>query len=195
MYAALKGVGFGKVLDVGCGTGFMLSGLQSPHRQLYGIDISATAIKIARDSVAGASFCVADVRDVPFGSDTFDWLICIDTLEHIEGNETVEECFRVLKPGGKALFSAPNKNGPGDGHTPGHVHSFSFASFAQYIEQAGFEITSARKMMLCIPILTYSSKVLSLALNRNLPLAHGLDISVPEFLAAIFFIEARKPPI
>jgi hypothetical protein len=50
-------------------------------------------------------------------------------------------------------------------------------------------------MILYIPILTYTAKVLSLALKKNIPLAHGLDIPVPELLAAIFFIEARKPPI
>jgi 2-polyprenyl-3-methyl-5-hydroxy-6-metoxy-1,4-benzoquinol methylase len=188
-------VGSGKVLDVGCGTGFMLSSLQSPNRQLYGIDISTSAIKIAKASVVEANFYVSDVRNIPFEANTFDWLICIDTLEHIEGNATVKECLRILKPGGKALFSAPNKNGPGDWHTPGHVNAFTFASFTKYIEQVGFEVTSARKMILYVPILTYTATVLSLALKKNIPLAHGLDISVPEPLASIFFIEAHKRSI
>ena len=195
VYSALKVVGPGRVLDVGCGTGFMVSGLQAPDREMYGIDISASAIKMASSSVGTASFCVADIREIPFKSNSFDWLICIDTLEHIEGDETIKECFRILKPGGKALLSAPNKSGPGDGHVPGHVHSFSFASFEKHVEQVGFEITRARKMVLYIPILTYTCKVLSLALKKDFSLANGLDIPVPEFLAANFFIEARKPPV
>jgi SAM-dependent methyltransferase len=115
-------------------------------------------------------------------------------LEHIAGDEAIKECFRVLKPGGKALFSVPNAKGIG-GRMEGHVRFFTFASSLEYVRQAGFEIISARKMGLHVPILTYSLSMLSLATNKNIPLNHPLDISVPEFLATQFFIECRKPPI
>ena len=190
----VKRVGSGKVLDVGCGPGFLLARLSSPHREVYGIEISS-AVKLAKIYATEASVCAADARKLPFKSNNFDWLLCIEVLEHIEGDEAIKECLRVLKPGGKALFSVPNKNGPGDGRTPGHVRSFTFASFVKYVQQVGFELTSARKMGLHIPILTYALRTLSLAANRNIPLAYPLDISVPELLAENFFIECRKPPI
>jgi len=190
--AIVKRLGFGGVLDVGCGKGYLLSRLQSPHRELYGIDISPAVIKWAKVSAPETSLCVADVKNLPFKSDSFDWLICTEVLEHIEGDEAIQECFRVLKSGGRALFTVPNKSGPQEVKTVEHVRSFTFASFAEYVQQAGFEIVSARKMGLYIPILTYTLRVLSGVINKNIPLAHPLGISVPEFLAANFFIECRK---
>lgn len=193
--AVAKKVGFGKVLEVGCGNGYLLSRLQSSYRELYGMDISGAAAKIATVHATEASTCAADARRLPFKSDCFDYLVCLEVLEHIEGDEAVNECLRVLKPGGKALFTVPNCKGPGDGKAVGHIRSFTFASSLEYVRQAGFEITLARKMGLYIPILTYALKMLSLAINKNIPLNHPLGISVPEPLAIAFFIECRKPPI
>lgn len=193
LYRAVEeSMGFGKILEVGCGRGYMLSRLQSPQRELYGIDISGAAAKIAKAHTTEASTFAADVRKLPFKSNCFDYLICLEVLEHIEGDEAIKECLRVLKPGGKALFSVPNMKGVG-GRIAGHVRFFTFASSLEYVRQAGFEITSARKMGLYIPILTYSLSMLSLATNKNIPLNHPVGISVPEFLAIAFFIECRKP--
>lgn len=193
--AAAKRVGFGKVLEVGCGRGYLLSRLQSEHRELYGTDIGLAAIKLAEANTVGASLCAADARSLPFKSDSFDWLTCIGVLEHVEGDEATFECFRVLKPGGKAIFAVPNDKGAGDERAAEHFHSFTFASLPKYLQQAGFEVLSARKMGLKVPLLTYAFQVLSLATNKSLPFAHPLDISLPEFLASHLLIECRKPPI
>jgi 2-polyprenyl-3-methyl-5-hydroxy-6-metoxy-1,4-benzoquinol methylase len=192
--AVEKGVGVGKILEVGCGSGWLLSRLQSPQRELYGMDISGSAARIAKVHATEASTCAANATTLPFKSNSFDWLICLEVLEHIEGDEVIKECLRVLKPGGKALFSVPNAKGVG-GRIAGHVRFFTFASSLEYVRQAGFEITSARKMGLYVPILTYACEMLSLATNKNIPLNHPLGISVPESLAITFFIECRKPPL
>jgi len=195
LYRAVeKKVGFGKLLEVGCGSGYLLSRVQTPERDLYGMDISNAAAKTAKVHATEASICAADARMLPFKSDSFDWLICLEVLEHIEGDEAIKECLRVLKPGGKALFSVPNVKGVG-GRIAGHVRYFSFTSSLEYFRQAGFQITSARKMGLYIPIFTYACEMLSLATNKNIPLNHPLGISVPESLAITFFVECRKPSI
>jgi predicted SAM-dependent methyltransferase len=50
----------------------------------------------------------ADVTDLPFDSDTFDAIICIHVLEHVEADRmAMSEMFRVLRPGGWALISVP----------------------------------------------------------------------------------------
>lgn len=193
--ATAKRVGFGKVLDVGCGRGYLFPRLHSPYRELYAMDISPAAVKIAKANAVEASFCAADARNIPFKSDSFDWLTGIGVLEHIEGDEAIKECFRVLKPGGKAIFALPNEKGAGEERAAEHFHCFTFASSLKYVQKAGFEVISARKMGLRIPIVTYAFQMLSLATNKKLPLANPLDITVPEFLAAHLFIECRKPPI
>lgn len=195
IYAATaKRAGFGKVLEIGCGKGHLLFRLQSPHRQLSAMDISPAAIQIAKARTPQARFGVADAKKLPFKSNTFDYVIATEVLEHMEGDQTIKECFRVLKVGGSALFTVPNGKGIG-GTAAGHVRFFTFASFLEYVRQAGFEISLARKIGLYIPVLTYSIGLVARTTNKNIPLSGPLNIGVPEFLSVNFLIECRKPPI
>jgi SAM-dependent methyltransferase len=51
---------------------------------------------------------VVDITDIQFADGHFDYLICHHILEHVpEDAKGMRECFRVLKPGGTALFSVP----------------------------------------------------------------------------------------
>lgn len=188
-----KRVGWGKVLDVGCGQGVILSRLKSEGRELYGFDVAPAAARIAKTMNKGGNFFAADAQNMSLKSNTFDCIVCTEVIEHVEGDSVVRECYRVLKPNGVALFTAPNKSGAGNGYQASHVHSFTFKSFASFLEQAGFEIVYGHKLGLYIPILSHLLEVASLAFRRNLPLAGPLNIEVPEFLAMNFLIECRKP--
>ncbi len=187
-----KRLGSGRILDVGCGTGYLLARLESSDRQLQWMDKSAAAVKAANARAVRASVYVADARSLPLRSDSFDWLICAEVLEHISEDSPVGECFRVLKPGGRALFTVPNGRGIG-GRQVGHVRYFSFHSFCDYVRRAGFALTSARRIGLHVPILTYAFQMLAYAANRDIPFAHPWGVAVPEFLATNFVVECRKP--
>ncbi len=64
-------------------------------------------VGIGYDSRPNISMKV-DLVAIPFASDSFDAIICIHTLEHIEDDrQAMRELFRVLKPGGWALISVP----------------------------------------------------------------------------------------
>lgn len=189
----IKKVGEGKILDVGCGHGYLLARLQSQHRSLYGMDMTGGTIKVAQDRIKEASFRLADAREIPFKSDTFDYLICTDVLEHIEGDEAIRECYRVLKPGGTALITVPRGKGAMGKYFVGHIRLFSFEEIATLLRQAGFEIISGQKFGLHVPLVTVFFSILSQALGKNLPFSPELNISVPEFLATTFLIECRKP--
>lgn len=54
----------------------------------------------------------ADMTKLPFKSDTYDAIICIHVLEHIEDDKTaLKELLRILRPGGWALIQVPMKTG------------------------------------------------------------------------------------
>jgi ubiquinone/menaquinone biosynthesis C-methylase UbiE len=160
-------VGHGRILDVGCGTGAILARLKSSRRELYGFDISPTGVRLAKSINKDTTFFVADIRNIPFKSNTFDYIVSTEVLEHIEGDDAIKECYRVLKANGSALFSVPNKNGVG-GRVPEHVRYFTFKSFTGFLEQAGFEIISGDKVGLYIPILTHLCRVIELVFKRSL---------------------------
>ena len=49
-----------------------------------------------------------DISEIPFESESFDAIICIHVLEHVENDrKAIKELFRILKPGGWSLISVP----------------------------------------------------------------------------------------
>jgi ubiquinone/menaquinone biosynthesis C-methylase UbiE len=101
------------VLEVGCGSGGPAKYLsQISGSAVTGIDISADAIAQASASCSGntkLNFLQTDGSVIlPFAGQTFDALICIDAINHLGDRPKVfSEWRRVVKPGGRILFSDP----------------------------------------------------------------------------------------
>ena len=191
----VKKVGYGRVLEVGCATGYLLSKINLQPELLYGLDITPRGVQIANNWIKGANFCLADARNIPYKSNTFDYLICTEVLEHIEGADAVRECYRVLKPKGVAFITVPNGKGvAGMGYFLAHIRAFTLESITNLLQEGGFEIVSRQKLGLYIPFVSSFVGMISIALGRNLPFFLGLNnLRVPEFLATTFFVECRKP--
>ena len=190
-----KRISHGRVLEVGCASGYLLSRINLEPESLYGVDITPGGVKIANSWVKGGNFCLADARNIPYKSNTFDYLICTEVLEHIEGDEAMKECYRVLKPGGMAFITVPNGKGvAGQGYFLAHIRAFTLESITKLLKERGFEIVSRHKLGLYIPFVSSFISTISSALGKNLPFFPALsNLRVPEFLAIIFFIECRKP--
>lgn len=95
-------------LEVGCGTGFVLSGIASNSAiELSGSEIFLAGLSHAAHRIPSAHFMQMDARHVPF-VDEFDSIGAFDVLEHIEEDEIVlTQLQRALKPGGILLLTVP----------------------------------------------------------------------------------------
>jgi len=187
-----KRVTDGRILDVGCGAGYILSRMQSQQRELFGFDITLEGVKRAKERVKEANFYLGDAGNIPFKSDTFDCLICSEILEHIPSDDPIKECYRVLKPAGIAVITVPNGKGP-SGKEPTHIRLFSSLSIVNLLKEAGFEVISCQKFGLYLPFITPLLSIIYQILGKGPPPLYPLDINVPEFLAIDFLIECRKP--
>jgi SAM-dependent methyltransferase len=103
-----------RVLDVGCGAGTDLVRFAKGGAIVTGVDISQSAIELAKANVAqqglAADLRVADGERLPFGDGTFDLVFAHGVVQYTpDGRALVEECRRVLKPGGEAVFQAYNR--------------------------------------------------------------------------------------
>jgi len=97
-----------KILDVGCGIGMFLSQFKELGSKVYGIDIDKEKIQIAKNKFKNVF--LAPSEKLPFRKDTFDIIWLHEVIEHVDNDvETMKECFRVLKPGGKIVIFAPNR--------------------------------------------------------------------------------------
>jgi SAM-dependent methyltransferase len=92
------------VLDIPCGEGAFLERLRGLGLDGHGADL------VNRLTRPGARFTAADMNaPLPFADGTFDAVVCIDGIEHLERPfDFVRECRRVVRPGGVLLVSTPN---------------------------------------------------------------------------------------
>jgi len=83
----------------------------------FGQDISWNIVRRAQDYFAvhgrRGRFAVSDMRAMAFRDNSFDFIYSMGTVEHfLEHRQALEECFRVLRPGGRAIIGVPNKLDP-----------------------------------------------------------------------------------
>jgi len=89
------------VLEVGSGTGFWLNLLHQVTPHLYGLDFSAGMISQARNQPAPLKLTRGTAVQLPYRSETFDLLYCVDAIHHFDSHsDFISEAYRVLKPGG-----------------------------------------------------------------------------------------------
>lgn len=134
------------VIDVGSGTGFTTQGIvrsvpadritcvdQSPHQM---------AKAKAKSDLQGCTFRLGDAEDLPVPSDSFDRYVSAGSIEYWPNPEKgIEEAYRVIKPGGRALLIGPLE--------PGNWFSRFFAElwmlfpkeveYREWFERAGFQ--------------------------------------------------------
>jgi SAM-dependent methyltransferase len=103
-----------RVLDVGCGAGTDLVRFARAGAVVSGVDLSASAIALARQNVSQqgleADLREADGEHLPYADDTFDLVFAHGVVQYTPGDRAlVDECRRVLKPGGEAVFQVYNR--------------------------------------------------------------------------------------
>ncbi len=103
-----------RVLEVGCGAGVDLARFARGGATVYGVDLAASAIDLARANFAQQGlpgrFFVADGEHLPFNADRFDLVYAHGVVQYAaDSRALVEECRRVLAPGGQAIFQVYNR--------------------------------------------------------------------------------------
>jgi SAM-dependent methyltransferase len=103
-----------RVLDVGCGAGVDLVRFARGRAEVTGVDLAPAAIELARANVGQqglrAELVVADGEDLPFPDAAFDLVFAHGVVQYTgDDRRLVEECGRVLKPGGQAIFQVYNR--------------------------------------------------------------------------------------
>ena len=94
-----------RILDVGCGTGYLLRQLAArcPQAELAGIDPAPAMIEAARAAAAGdrLQLVAGTAEELPWPAGTFDLVVSTTSFDHwADQRAGLAQCARVLAPGG-----------------------------------------------------------------------------------------------
>lgn len=98
-----------KVLDLGCGIGLIGKKLLENKNTVFGLDISATAVKKAGKNGLIAKKFNLEKNDFPFADNYFDTILAAEIIEHIFDTDTfLKRIKKKLKKGGALIITTPN---------------------------------------------------------------------------------------
>lgn len=150
-----------RILDIGCGRGEIVNRCAEEGAYAVGLDYSQAAVEIAKQG-GNSSVMRADATGLPFPADTFDKILFMEILEHLDDTDlerALHEMKRVLKPGGYIVGSTPNAWGvilvalarlaglagikvtTATRHDPFHINVKNPLSVWQLFKHNGFKIT------------------------------------------------------
>ncbi|MCJ7541221.1 MAG: class I SAM-dependent methyltransferase [Desulfobacterales bacterium] len=136
----------GKVLDIGCATGFFLEVANFAGWDVYGVEISKFSSNIAY-SKFGERVYRGTLEQAGFESSSFDLITMIDLIEHIPDLLSfLREVHRILKPSGRLLIVTPNTEslsarlmrGAWSHFKTEHLYYFSPKTIGELLRRNGF---------------------------------------------------------
>ena len=178
-----------KFLEVGCGTGFVLSGIANAHPKMVisGSEIFVAGLSHAAKRVPTAHFMQMDARRVPYAEE-FDVIGAFDVLEHIKEDETVlAQLQRALKPGGVLLLTVPQHSwlwSASDDYAC-HVRRYTKRELHNKLVNATFSVERSTSFVsLLLPMM-----LLSRLKKKHISAEYDptTELRLPKFLNSFFF--------
>ena len=154
----IKSIPYKALLDVGCGTGYLLDLLAGQKAASYcGLDLSEEMIRVAKGkAIPGAEFVAGSADKLPYPDESFDIVTCSQSFHHYPYPEkAMREAWRVLKNGGLYILSDTGIGGVGawiDNHIlfklarSGDCHTTNRKGIESMMANVGFTITDSRQI-------------------------------------------------
>ena len=136
-----------KVLDIACGIGYGSRIIaREKELKITAVDIHDGAVEYAKEyyNNGDIDFKCRDAFEVEFASNSFDTIVCFETIEHVEKDEElIKRFYTWLRPSGKLVCSVPNE-AVLPFHKkkfPYHVRHYRFDELSKLVENTGFKIS------------------------------------------------------
>jgi len=149
------------MLEVGCGTGFVLAGVAEsrPALRLTGSEVATEGLAFAAQRVPAAELVQMDARHIPFREE-FDVAGAFDVIEHIEDDAAVlQELRAALAAGGGLMLTVPQHPALWsryDAHA-GHVRRYRRSELRAKVAAAGLEVVRMTSFVsLLLPLMFLS---------------------------------------
>lgn len=148
-------------LEIGCGTGFVLTGLKEacPHLVLSGSEVFSDGLGFAAARLTGVELFQMDARKIPFREE-FDVVGAFDVLEHVKQDEDVlAQMHQATRKSGGILITVPQHPllWSGSDDFARHVRRYKARELSNKVMNAGFEVLRITSFVsLLLPLLVLS---------------------------------------
>jgi SAM-dependent methyltransferase len=140
----------GRILDIGCGSGFFLRALDSKKWERFGVELSAAAAEAAERALGAGHVFAGTLAQARWADASFDVVSFWSALEHTnEPRANLIEARRIIKDGGSLIVQLPNASSyqarffGGDWFAldaPRHRYHFTLSSLDRLLSECGFHI-------------------------------------------------------
>jgi len=162
----------GKLLDIGCGSGWFIDQMRDQGWDVTGVEPNAAAANFGKTE-RGLNIIPGSLLDANFPSNFFDYVRMNHSLEHMGNpNEVLEEAHRILSDSGKLMIGVPNRDslnarvfGQYWHHLALPVHTFTYSSrtLSRMLRKHAFEV----KQVVFNTNVTSLQESIQMYLNRN----------------------------
>ena len=185
---------FKSLLEIGCGTGFVLSGIMQrfPEARVVGSEIFIAGLEYAAKRAPKATFLQMDARKNPY-YDEFAVIGAFDVMEHIEEDvEVMKQVNTALRRGGHFLITVPQHPwlwSQADEYAQ-HVRRYSKVELHEKLASTGFKIVRSSSFVSALLPAMLASRLMSrLKLEKDFnPLA---EFNIPPFLNGLLWCILR----
>lgn len=194
-----------KILDLGCGDGYLSYLMARAKHQVTAFDLSINRLEKFKNIATEYAIeqQIGDVKSTGFPENTFDIIICSEVIEHIDEYEKVlQEAYRILKPEGQFIVSVPHDEPRKIITCPhclkqfyrnGHINRFTRQNLPEALQEHQFQV---------LKIKTIRSKVLN-QFQYHLKLKYGVLLKFWDRMLSFLFpkytfyliIVAQKPTL
>jgi SAM-dependent methyltransferase len=139
----------GKLLEIGCGSGRFLNRMRRAGWQVQGTDFDPAVAQRVHEKY-GLQIDVGDLAALHYTDDTYDAIAMSQVIEHVHDPfGLLQECRRLLRPGGRLLVSTPNASGLAHRRygrywrglePPRHLHLFTPSALAACAHASGLRV-------------------------------------------------------
>jgi len=140
----------GRILDVGCGSGYFLRALGGSRWDRFGVETGSAAVEAARRHLGDKNVVEGGLEDSSFDNESFDVITFWSSLEHMNHpRAALIEAHRILKADGRLIVQLPNAESyqsrlfKGNWFAldaPRHRYHFSAKVLRRFLNENGFAI-------------------------------------------------------
>jgi 2-polyprenyl-3-methyl-5-hydroxy-6-metoxy-1,4-benzoquinol methylase len=136
----------GRLLDVGCGDGDLIRAAQERGWNAEGVDFDPAGVELARSR--GLNVHLGSLASQGYDAEQFDAIVMSHVVEHLADPISVlQECHRILKPGGRLVLATPNADSQFHREfrkhwvhldPPRHLYVFEVNTLTEVVRRSGF---------------------------------------------------------